>query len=96
MPYVLSFNRPAIARRWSGSPGSSACRRRRSMPCWPGSSNCVQRVAVPHSLAAIGVDDGRADEVTRKAAADGNAPPIRTVGAAELRGIFDRALRGAL
>jgi alcohol dehydrogenase class IV len=56
-----------------------------------------QQLAIPHSLAAIGVDDRRADEVVRKAAADGNAPtnPL-PVGAAELRGILDQALRGAL
>jgi alcohol dehydrogenase class IV len=56
-----------------------------------------QRIAIPHGLAAIGVDAGRADEVARKAAADGNAHtnPV-PIGAAELRGIFDRALRGAL
>jgi len=97
MPYVLSFNRPAIGAkmerlaRFLGLPAPSFD----AVLAWI--LQLRQRVAIPHSLAAIGVDDGRADEVTRKAAADGNAPtnPV-PVGAAELRGIFDRALRGAL
>jgi len=97
MPYVLSFNRPAIGAKMErlarllGLPAPSFD----AVLAWI--LQLRQRVAIPHSLAAIGVDDGRADEVTRKAAADGNAPtnPV-PVGAAELRGIFDRALRGAL
>jgi alcohol dehydrogenase class IV len=97
MPYVLSFNRRAI--------GAKMERLARLLGLPAPSFNAVlawildlrQRVAIPHGLAAIGVDAGRADEVARKAAADGNAPtnPV-TVSAAELRGIFDRALRGAL
>jgi alcohol dehydrogenase class IV len=97
MPYVLSFNRPAI--------GAKMERLARFLGLTAPSFDAVlawildlrQRIAIPHGLAAIGVDAGRADEVARKAAADGNAPtnPV-TAGAAELRGIFDRALRGAL
>jgi len=97
MPYVLSFNRPAIGAkmerlaRFLGLPAPSFD----AVLAWI--LQLRQRVAIPHSLAVIGVDDGRADEVARKAAVDGNAPtnPV-PVGAAELRGIFDRALRGAL
>ena len=97
MPYVLSFNRPAIGAkmerlaRFLGLPAPSFD----AVLAWI--LQLRQRVAIPHSLAVIGVDDGRADDVARKAAADGNAPtnPV-PVGVAELRGIFDRALRGAL
>jgi hypothetical protein len=97
MPYVLSFNRTAIETKMTRlarfldlpSPSFDA------VLAWI--LELQQQLAIPHSLAAIGVDDRRADEVARKAAADGNAPtnPL-PVGAAELRGILDQALRGAL
>ena len=97
MPYVLSFNRAAIETKMT--------RLARFLDLPAPSFDAVlawvlelrQQLAIPHGLAAIGVDDRRADEVARKAAADGNAPtnPL-PVGAAELREIFDRAVRGAL
>jgi alcohol dehydrogenase class IV len=97
MPYVLSFNRTAIETKMT--------RLARFLDLPSPSFDAVlvwilelrQQLAIPHSLAAIGVDDRRAAEVARKAAADGNAPtnPL-PVGAAELRGILDQALRGAL
>jgi alcohol dehydrogenase class IV len=97
MPYVLAFNRPAV--------GAKMVRLARFLALPEPSFDAVlrwilelrQQLAIPHSLAAIGVDDRRSGEVARKAAADGNAPtnPM-PVGAPELRGLFDRALRGAL
>ena len=97
MPYVLLFNRAAL--------GAKMERLARYLALPEASFDAVlgwildlrERLAIPHALAAIGVDDRRSDEVARKAAADGNAPtnPV-PVGAAELRGIFERALRGAL
>jgi alcohol dehydrogenase class IV len=97
MPYVLSFNRAAIETkmtrlaRFLALPASSFD----AVLAWILALR--QQLGIPHDLAAIGVDDRRAEEVIRKAAADGNAPtnPM-PVGAAELRGIFDHALRGAL
>jgi hypothetical protein len=97
MPYVLSFNRTAIETKMT--------RLARFLDLASPSFNAVlawilelrQQFAIPHSLAAIGVDDRRAGEVARKAAADGNAPtnPVK-VGAGELREILDRALLGTL
>jgi hypothetical protein len=97
MPYVLMFNRPAI--------GAKMERLARLLALPAPSFDAVltwildlrRQLAIPHGLAAIGVDDRRSDEVARKAAADGNAPtnPV-PAGAAELRGIFDQALHGAL
>jgi alcohol dehydrogenase class IV len=97
MPYVLMFNRAAIEAKME--------RLARLLALPAPSFDAVltwildlrRQLAIPHGLAAIGVDDRRADEVARKAAVDGNAPtnPV-PVGAAELREIFDRALRGAL
>jgi alcohol dehydrogenase class IV len=97
MPYVLSFNRPAIEAkmtrlaRFLDLPAPSFD----TLLAW--TLALRQRLAIPHALAAIGVDDRRTEEVVRKAAANGNAPtnPV-PVGAAELRSIFDQALRGAL
>jgi len=74
MPYVLLFNRPAIGAkmellaRFLGLPTPSFD----AVLTWI--LELRQRVAIPHGLAAIGVDDGRTDEVARKAAADGNTP----------------------
>jgi hypothetical protein len=97
MPYVLSFNRAAIETKMT--------RLARFLdlpaPSFDTLLNWVlalrQQLAIPHGLAAIGVGDHRAEEVARKAAADGNAPtnPV-PAGATELRTIFDQALRGAL
>jgi alcohol dehydrogenase class IV len=97
MPYVLSFNRAAIETKMT--------RLARFLDLAAPSFDAVlawvlelrQLLAIPQGLAAIGVDDRRADEVARKAAADGNAAtnPV-PAGTAELREIFDRALRGAL
>ncbi len=97
MPYVLMFNRAAIEAKME--------RLARLLALPAPSFDAVltwildlrRQLAIPHGLAAIGVDDRRSDEVARKAAADGNAPtnPV-PAGAAELRGIFDQALHGAL
>lgn len=97
MPYVLSFNRTAIETKMTRLARFLAL----PAPSFDAILTWVidlrERLAIPHSLAAIGVDDRQSKEVARKAAADGNAPtnPV-PVGAAELGEIFDRALRGAL
>lgn len=97
MPYVLSFNRPAIGAkmerlaRFLGLPAPSFD----TVLAWV--IELREQLAIPHRLAAIGVDERRSDEVARKAAADGNAPtnPVR-IDAAGLRHIFERAVRGEL
>jgi alcohol dehydrogenase class IV len=97
MPYVLSFNRPAIGAkmerlaRFLGLPAPSFD----TVLAWI--IELREQLAIPHRLAAIGVDERRSDEVARKAAADGNAPtnPVR-IDAAGLRHIFERAVRGEL
>jgi len=97
MPYVLSFNRPAIGAkmerlaRFLGLPAPSFD----TVLAWV--IGLREQLAIPHGLAAIGVDERRSDEVARKAAADGNAPtnPVR-IDAAGLRHIFERAVRGEL
>ena len=97
MPYVLAFNRPAIGAkmerlaRFLGLPAPSFD----TVLAWV--IGLREQLAIPHGLAAIGVDERRSDEVARKAAADGNAPtnPVR-IDAAGLRHIFERAVRGEL
>lgn len=95
MPYVLAFNRPAIEAKMERLARILAL----SPPSFDGVMAWVidlrRRLAIPNGLAAIGVNDKRADEVARKAAADGNAPtnPV-PVGVSELRRLFEQALSG--
>ena len=95
--WMLSFNRAAIETKMTRLARFLAL----PVPSFDAILTWVvdlrERLGIPHSLAAIGVDDRRSKEVARKAAADGNAPTNPTpVGAAELGQIFDQALRGAL
>ena len=97
IPYVLKLNRPAIDEKMR--------RLGRFLGLEKASFDAVldwvlrlrQALGIPHTLAAIGVDDRRLDEIARKAAADGNAPtnPV-PVGPRELQQILGDALRGAV
>jgi hypothetical protein len=95
MPYVLAFNRAAIGAKMT------LLARLLGLPK-PGVDAVLQwvlelrrQIGIPHTLAGIGVDDRRLEEVCRKGAADGNAPtnPV-PVGASELAAIMRAALRG--
>jgi len=97
MPYVMVFNRPAVAERYS------ALARYLDLP--GGSFDAVlkwvlelrETLKIDHTLAAMGVDDSRIDEVVRQAENDptagSNALPLDQ---AKLRGIFINALEGRL
>ena len=95
MPYVLAFNQPAIEAKMERLARFLAL----SPPSFDGVIAWIlgisRRLGIPKGLAEIGVDGGQADEVARKAAADGNAPtnPI-PIGVAELRHLFEQALKG--
>ncbi|MGH6931585.1 MAG: iron-containing alcohol dehydrogenase, partial [Dongiaceae bacterium] len=97
MPYVLMFNRATI--------GAKMARLARLLDL-PGHGvdavlqwviDLRRRIGIPNTLAEIGVDDRRIDEVCRKGAADGNAPtnPV-PIGPAELAAIMRAALQGEL
>jgi alcohol dehydrogenase class IV len=94
MPYVLAFNRSAIEEKivrlgaYLGLPDG-----------FDGFMKAVldlrQKTGVPHTLAGLGVDGGKADLVAEMAIVDptagGNPLPLTKEGA---RQIFDAALRG--
>ncbi len=97
MPYVLDFNRAAIAERMTrlaqflglADPGFAAVQK------WV--LGLRKEIGIPHTLKEIGVDDKRVDEVAKMAAIDPSAGgnPIK-VGAAELGRIFVNGLAGKL
>jgi alcohol dehydrogenase class IV len=94
MPYVLTFNRAAIEEKiarlaaYLGISGG-----------FDGFMNAVlelrRKTDVPHTLAGLGVDGGKADLIAEMAIVDptagGNPVPLTKEGA---RRIFDAALRG--
>ncbi len=97
MPYVLQFNRPAIEAKaerlaaWLGlpSPGFEALQQ------WVLALRA--ELAIPHSLAELGIDDSRADEIVAMALEDPTAPgnPV-PLEAAPLRRLFEDSIAGRL
>ena len=95
MPYVLAFNRSAIDAKmsrlaaWLDLPD----------PSFEGVMDWVlalrTELEIPHTLAGIGVDGGRAQEICEMAAVDPTAPgnPV-PLNPDNLRGMFDAALEG--
>lgn len=95
MPYVLAFNRPAIADKmarlaaWIGLPSASF----QAIMDWVLALR--RELKIPHTLKDLGVGDDRLDELSRMAAADptagGNPVPV---GAPELKRMFVAAIAG--
>lgn len=97
MPYVMVFNRPAVAERYA------ALARYLDLP--GGSFDSVldwvlelrQTLKIEHTLTDLGVDDSRIDEVVRQAENDptagSNAVPLNQDN---LRSMFVNALQGRL
>lgn len=97
MPYVLAFNRRAIEAKltrlaaWLDMPN----------PGFDAVMNWVlslrKKIDIPHTLADLGVDTERLDELSKMAAEDptaaGNPVPV---GAAELKTMFVAAIEGKL
>jgi alcohol dehydrogenase class IV len=90
MPYVLAFNRPAIADRLA------------RLAAYIGVADLIdwvlelrREVGVPHTLAELGVGTERLDELAAMAAEDPTAGgnPV-AVGPAELRRLYEDALAG--
>jgi alcohol dehydrogenase class IV len=97
MPYVLAFNRPAIEERLT------RLARYLGLPD-PGFQAVLdwvlalrREIGIPHTLAELGVGEGDLDRLTPMAVDDpstsGNPVPA---GAAEMRRMFEMALRGEL
>jgi alcohol dehydrogenase class IV len=97
MPYVLAFNRPAIEERMTrlarylGLPQPGF----RAVLDWVLALRA--EIGIPHTLAALGVKESDLDRLTPMAVDDpstgGNPVPA---GAAEMRRMFEMALRGEL
>jgi alcohol dehydrogenase len=95
MPYVLSFNRPAIA--------DKAARIGRYLDLKrPGLDGLIewvlelrQTIGIPHTLAGLKVGPERFDELSEMAAVDPTASsnPVK-VGPAELKRLYENALAG--
>jgi len=95
MPYVMVFNRSAVAERYA------ALARYLDLP--GGSFDAVlnwvielrQTLKIEHTLAELGVDDSRSDEIVRQAEQDPTAGsnPV-PLDQDKLRGIFENALQG--
>jgi alcohol dehydrogenase class IV len=97
MPYVLQFNRPAI----EGKTQRLAAWLGLGSPGFPAFLDWVLRfreeLGIPHSLAELGVDDSRTEEIVAMALEDPTAPtnPV-PLEAAPLRRLFEDALAGRL
>jgi alcohol dehydrogenase class IV len=97
MPYVLAFNRPAIAERMAAAARYLGL----DDPSLDGVIAWVlalrKAIGVPHTLAELGVGHDRLDELSQMAAADpsagGNPVPLDVRA---LRGLFEDALAGRL
>ena len=95
MPYVLAFNRPAIEDKmvrlaaWLGLPDPSFA----AVMDWVLALR--SELAIPHSLAEIGVGDDRVEEIAEMAAVDPTAPtnPL-PLDPANLKGMMVSALEG--
>jgi alcohol dehydrogenase class IV len=97
MPYVLAFNGDVIAEKMR--------RLGRYLDLADASTAGVidwvlalrRQIGIPHTLADIGIDLGRADEVADHAAHDPTAPSNpRKLDAPLLRGLFENAVAGRL
>ena len=95
MPYVLEFNRPVLEERmtrlaaWIGLPNPSFT----AIMDWI--LEIRSEFNIPETLAGLGVDDSRVDEIAEMAAADPSTPsnPIKA-GPREMKQIFLSALQG--
>ncbi|MBV8186671.1 MAG: iron-containing alcohol dehydrogenase [Alphaproteobacteria bacterium] len=97
MPYVLKFNRPAVddkikrLARWLGL----------ANPTFDGFLEWIlalrREIAIPHTLAELGVKQSHLDTLAEMAAADPTAGgnPIRA-GVPEMRRLYEAALEGRL
>ena len=97
MPYVLVFNRAAIAAKMAGLSRYLDL----ADPSFDGVLEWVldlrREFAIPHTAAELGVDESRLDELAAMAAADPTAQsnPI-PVGAADMRAMYEAALAGRI
>lgn len=97
MPYVLVFNRPAIEEKMLRLARSLEL----AKPGFAGALDWVLElrhlIGIPHTLAALGVDDNRLDTLVADAIADPTAPTNpRPFDAVAARRLYCQALEGKL
>jgi alcohol dehydrogenase len=92
MPYVLAFNRSAVAEKLERLGAYIGVR---SVLDWV--LELRAEIGIPHTLAELGVGPERLDELSKMAAEDPTAGgnPVK-VGPAELRRLYERALAGTV
>jgi alcohol dehydrogenase class IV len=97
MPYVLEFNRPAIEERLARLAGYLGLDDRSYDGFLSWVLDLRREIGIPHTLAELGVDDSRLDELVPMAVADPSTPgnPI-PIGDAELRAMFIDAIEGRI
>ena len=97
MPYVMAFNRPAIA----GKMARLAAYLGFAEPSFDAVLAWVldlrREIGIPHTARDLGVASDRLDDLARMAAGDPTAPtnPV-AAGAAEMRRMYEAALAGSL
>lgn len=95
MPYVLAFNRTAIEPKMAILAQSLGLPRPgfEAVAAWI--DGLCREVAIPRTLAELGVDDSRVDEIVRAALVDPTAPtnPVR-LEATAVRALFVKSLKG--
>jgi len=95
MPYVLAFNRPVIAPKMDVLAQALGLPERGfdGVSAWIG--GLCRELAIPKTLAELGIDDRKADAIARAALADPTAPtnPVPLEEAA-VRALFLQAQRG--
>ncbi|MCP5367094.1 MAG: iron-containing alcohol dehydrogenase [Hyphomicrobiales bacterium] len=96
-PYVMVYNRPAIEDRMArlarllGLPNPSFT----AVLDWV--LDLREELGIPHTAVALGIEEGRLDELAAKAEVDPpNASNPVPAAAADLRGIYEAALEGRL
>jgi alcohol dehydrogenase len=92
MPYVIAFNRSAVAEKLERLGAYIGVR---SVLDWV--LELRAEIGIPHTLGELGVGGDRLDELSRMAAEDPTASgnPLK-VGPAELRRLYERALAGTV
>lgn len=97
MPYVLAFNRAAIDERMSRLAGYLGLAERSFDAVFNWVMQLRREIGIPHTLAELGVDTSRLDELVPMAVADPSTPgnPI-SAGEDEMRRLFVDAIEGRM
>ncbi|MGE0715465.1 MAG: iron-containing alcohol dehydrogenase [Alphaproteobacteria bacterium] len=95
MPYVLAFNRPAVADKLARAAAYLGLKDQSFQGFLDWVLALREELKIPHQATALGIAADRLDHLSQMAAEDPTAGgnPVK-VGATELRGLYDRAIEG--